>query len=769
MSLLRSSLFLSVLVMAPGASLVLAQPESPSTREESSADGESNQSKETSRAESETSGRLHDLVPEVVIIDSPLGEHSSTLGTPLASVGNEELNIQAVGSLGDALATKPGVATTSFGPGASRPIIRGLGGDRVRILENGVSLGDVSQTSDDHAIGFSPLNTELVQILTGPAALAFSSSAMGGAVNILDDSIPESPIGSPATGVIDLRGGNSADDERAGSARLEGQAGSFNWFVSGFSRDTDDIAIPGFAESERLREAEAAEEDGEEDAGGEEETHIKDRLLNSATWSTGVKVGGSYVTPDGFLGLSLRNFSTRYGVPGHSHAHGEEGHDDEHHADESHEDSHDEEDHLIHERRGFSSTRALSSWRGLVAASPDVKIDLEQNRIEARGGVRIDEGVIERVRVSTAFSNYNHRELEGENVGTRFDNDSFSTRLDLTQRAMGDNSSWRGNSGLQVNYEDLSASGAEAFIPPSRTWIPAIFSLQQFSISDSWTLRGGGRLELVDVELATQSSRYSSSGENFVPASISSSLEWSPSSGEAVTLSTLYSERAPTVTELFAFGPHAATRTFEIGNPGIGKERGFASELSYRRSREQFSWNANLYWRHFFDYIAQNPQGEEMDGLPVFIYENTRANFTGFDGGMTASVLDVAGHRLVLGLGGDYVYAQDLEQDSSLPRIPPFRATSSLTYLYDIYSLSVEGLFAAKQNRLAENELATDGYASLNLRGSIALQQSDSTKTEVYAIGTNLTNEEIRYHTSFLKDLAPARGRAALVGVRFLF
>ena len=233
--------------------------------------------------------------------------------SPVTVIEKKELLLKAQTTIGETLAREPGVSSSYFGPGASRPIIRGKAGDRIRVLKNGLGTQDVSNSSEDHPVSVNPLNAETVEVLRGPETLLFGSSAIGGVANITDNSIPENEIGKDLTGTFDLRGG-TADNELTGALKLEGQKDKFNWHVSYFHQDTDDIEIPGFAESDELRAAEAAEEGGEEGEGEAEDNGI---LSNSATRSQGLTVGSSYIWDKGFIGVSFNGWESVYGVPGH--------------------------------------------------------------------------------------------------------------------------------------------------------------------------------------------------------------------------------------------------------------------------------------------------------------------------------------------------------------------------------------------------------------------------------------------------------------------
>jgi iron complex outermembrane receptor protein len=312
----------------------------------------------------------------------------------------------------------------------------------VRVIENGLESGDISDISEDHAVAIDPLAVQRIDVLRGPGTLLYGSSAIGGVVNMIDQSIAEEPIGTPITGEMDLRKGDSADQESTGALALNGQAGDLNWHLSGFYRETDNIEIPGFAESEKLRELEEQTElqDAEPDQSEEEES--SGTLNNSDTLSKGFKIGGSHAWDKGFFGIALRGLSSVYGVPGSHHHHEEEG-------------------------------EVGTEEAGLP------RIELEQLRVESRGEFRTDGDFFKTIRIGAAYSNYQHQELEGSEVGTKFDKDSFEGRVELTHRH---EDGFQGGWGAQIRYDDFKATGEEAFLPPSKTLAPALFAVEDYKI-----------------------------------------------------------------------------------------------------------------------------------------------------------------------------------------------------------------------------------------------------------------------------------------------
>lgn len=644
------------------------------------------------------------------------------LGKPVSIITHKELQERSEPTLGELLASEPGVSSSYFGPGASRPVIRGQSRQRVRVLENGLDTGDVSDVSDDHAVSADPIALQRIDILRGPSTLLYGSNAIGGVVNMIDESIAEEALERDLSGELDLRKGNAADEEATGAIALNGRLGGLNWHFSSFYRETEDLEIPGFAESARLRELE-----------GEKTPEDKGTLENSSTLSKGLKVGASHVWDRGFVGVAFRTSRSNYGVPG--------GHEHDGHEAEVGEERHvDEEESVL------------------------PRIDLRQSRYESRGEIRFDDNFFKALRFGVAFSDYAHKELEGEEVGTKFEKDSLEARVELTHQH-GDG--FQGGWGLQIRSEDFKATGEEAFLPASKSDSAALFAVEDYRLTDAVVWQAGGRFEHAQVD----PSGFKSESYNLVSVSTGPVANIDSAGEYTAGLTFSYNERAPTSTELFANGAHIATQSFEIGDPNLSKERAAGAEFVIRKNRGQVTGSAGLFWQNYFDYINLNPSGREEDGFPVFNYNESRARLWGFESEVDIQVSET--NPLGLHLYGqlDFVNGRDLSANDYLPRITPLRGKLGAKYLFENASVYAESILVASQNRTAPAELATDSYQLINIGTSYQLSSatSQTTKWELYARGTNLTDEEARVHTSFLKDIAPLRGRAFLAGIKVDF
>ena len=662
-------------------------------------------------------------VSDELVVSAGLGARSQLeVAQPTSVVAGEELTRRLRPTLGETLADQPGVTSTYFGPGASRPVIRGLGGERIRTLQGGIGSADASGASPDHAVAVDTMSAERIEILRGPATLLYGSSAVGGVVNLIDGRIPDFVPETMLSGEVELLAGSVAD-ERAGAVSLTGGGGRFAWHADYSRRETEDYEIPGHAEAKH------GEEEGEEH--GEEPFGV---LENSSLETASGAVGFSYVTDRGFLGVSLSGFDTLYGVPGHGHEEGEEEEGEEHEGEEEH-------------------------------GEEVVRIDLEQRRVDLRGELLSDSSLLRGLKVRFGVADYEHVELEGAEVGTRFVNDSWEGRVEAVQRKRGRLS---GSLGLQASSSDFAAAGEEAFVPPSVTDSWALFAFEEIDFGTlAWQF--GLRWENQDVDPEGDLPSRSFDG-----VSGSAGLVWRFAESYSFTASLSRTERLPTATELYADGPHVATRAFEIGDPDLDSEESLGIDLSLKGGGETLSGSANLFWNDFDGYIFESFTGDLEDGLEVIRFVQRDAEFWGAELAALVRLAEVgdplsetgAGH-LDLDLRADFVRAE-LADGTPLPRIPPLRLGAGLSYHQGPWRGLAEVRWADSQDRLADNETPTDSHTLVNASLSYRLF-AGPTVTDLILRGSNLTDEEARNHVSFLKDRVPLPGRDVSLIVRLAF
>ena len=647
-------------------------------------------------------------------------------------------------SLGETLLDAPGVSSTAFGQGASRPVLRGLGAERVQVLTNGIGAIDASTASPDHQVTADGIDAERIEILRGPAALAYGGQSIGGVVNVIDGLIVEE-LPDEALSADGFAAFNSVNEGTELAGRAQYTTGPFVLTLSASMRDFEDFDIPDFAESEAFRAAEEAEEEEhDEDEDHEEEEEVRGTLENSFVETDTLAAGLSWVGDTAFFGVAVRNQNATYGLPGHGeHGHGEEEHEDE-------DEDHDEEEHEEEEESPF--------------------IELEQTRIDVRGGLTFDSDVLTDLTGTFAIVDYEHVEFEapGE-TGTVYANEGYEGRIELGHTLFG----FDGAAGLQFISTDFSAIGAEAFISPTESELFGLFVYESKEWDSGIGLEGGLRYETVERD------NVNFGTVEFDLASGSLGLHRHFDGGFFLGGQVSYTERAPADTELFADGPHLATDQFEVGDPTLGKESGLNLEGTARWSGENYNLGLNVFVTDFSDFIYLTP-GEtfedgalvsEADGLPVFVFTQQDANFVGLEayGEFTFSNA-LLGADWVFDASYDFVKAE-LADDGNVPFIPPTMIKSGLTAEWDAFEVGAKLTVAGDQNDIGVGQLATDGYAVIDLKAATDLSHFgwSAEGTKAFIEARNITDEEVRYATSVVKDIAPAPGQNIRVGLRIAF
>jgi len=646
-------------------------------------------------------------------------------------VRRDELVRTLNNGLGDTLDAQPGIASTSFGAGASRPIIRGLGEDRVRVLQNGIGAIDASTASPDHAVSSDGLDAERIEILRGAAALAYGGNAIGGVVNVIDQSVPTRRIEGVEGEVLGAY--STVDDGAQGALRLGGGAGPFALRLSAAVRETEPYEIPGFADVHG-HEHEEGEEEHEEPAFG--------TAPNTWTEYAAYSLGASYVGDWGFVGLAARRTEGEYGLLGHAHGH-------------EHEEDDEEEEH----EEGPNLSR----------------LAYEQTRYELRGDVRFQLGPFDRLDFAVQQSDYEHTEFEVDGAaGTRFFSDGWEGRVE-THHSSG---ALEGALGVQVSDVDFSAEGEEAFIAPSNTQDIGAFVIERLDFG-AWGLEGGARLERRELQSAAFG------GRDFDTFSASAGVFVRPIENWFFGATLASTERAPTAFELFSDGPHLATNNYELGDPNLDSETALSLEISARYNAERFSFEVNLFGIDYADYIALVDRGdvywvdeeddtsgfapdagdpsipEHAEILPVFHFVQRDASFVGGEIAARARLFDV-GPFAVTGLASYDMVRASFSQGGRPPRIPGDTLSIGLTAESPHWAANIEHVEVAAQRRTAAFETATDGYSMLN--AGLAFRPFADERLIFRIDGRNLTDEEARAHTSFLKEELPLPGR----NVRFV-
>jgi len=663
-----------------------------------------------------------DSVPTVVVSASALGVVDDDMITPVTSLGGSELVRTRESTLGETLAHQPGITSSHFGAGASRPVIRGMDGPRVKILSDGAEIQDASTISPDHAVAFEPVLAERIEVLRGPSALAYGGGAVGGVVNILDRKIPTAMPEDGLEGSAEVRA-NSAAREKTGAFEFTTAAGSnLALHLEGVKRDADDYRVGKDWDQGR-------------------------RVNGSYKESETGTVGLSWIGKNGYIGAAFTKERTEYGIPGHNHDfegchphgshlhcgghdHEEEGHDDEA---EGHDHDHDHDHDEV----------------------PIVKLDSE--RWDIRGEYRNPVAGIERVRMRASFTEYVHDELEENVVSTSFRNKGHDARLEAVHAPI---AGWRGVFGLQTTRRDFSAIGEEAYVPPTLTKKHAAFLTEEYKL-DNWRFEAGLRHEWQDIKVDAPGLRDTDA--RGTSASVGAVWKLAPEYSLRASLSR--SHRLPTAEELYADGVHLATATYEVGNQDLEKETSNNVDLTLRKFAGDTTFSVSAFHNRIDNYIYAHTL-DNHEGFQLVEYTQRDATFTGLEGEIRQKLTPAISATVF----GDYVRARFDEGEGSrnLPRIPASRIGVKLDGDWNQWHGMVELYRVGKQDKLAEYETETAGYNMLNI-GTHYSTRIGGVPTQFYARLNNLTDELAYSHTSFIKNAAPLTGRNLTAGIRVIF
>lgn len=671
-------------------------------------------------------GKAHANDDGIVVVGHPPVDFNLLNST--STLEGDKLDVSLRGQLGETLASLPGVSATSFTPGASRPVLRGFDGDRIRVLTDGIGAIDASSVSADHAVVFDALTVDHIDVLHGPAVLLFGGQAIGGAVNALDKRIPRAVPDGIKLDVLGSYG--SAANERAASGAAQFRLGD-RWAASVDAswRKSDDLKVPGLVNSPSLR-ADLLDEAAEYRADGEpaeaeeyeELANLTGKVPNTAARSTTFGAGLAFIDAGGNLGISVQRQDMRYGLPTRPGA----GHHD-------------------HGGGGDHGEELVS-------------IDLGQTRVDLRGAVELGEGLFDSIQVRGAFGDYQHIEFEGDEVGTTFTGRGFEARADLVQNTKG---GWRGRSGVQYFTRNLSIVGAEAFAPTNDVTRFGVFTLQSFRFGP-FEIEGAGRYERATV-------RASSVGfqQTYDLWSGAAGASWRFAPGWKLGASYIRGARAPAPEELLSDGLHVATQAYEVGDASFRPETSNGGEVFLRYDGGRYNLSITGYLTDFGSFIAALPTGAEEDDFPVFQYAQGPARFQGFEASASAKVLDWTDGGLTLDAQADYTHAE-LKGIGPVPRIPPLRLRGGAEFEFGPLHFRGEVEWNDKQDRVASFEAPVDGFTLVNV-SAVWHPMGDEGPLTVSLAANNLFNVSARRAASFTRDFVPLAGRDVRVTAKLSF
>ena len=607
---------------------------------------------------------------------------------PTTVLAGQDLAKQLEATIGATLATQPGVAERSFGPGPARPIIRGLDGDRVLILEDGQRVGDVSSQSGDHGVTVNPAGSTRIEVVRGPATLLYGSNAIGGLVNVISDAIPTQRVsGTHGGATIDF--GTAATD---GGGAADVLVGNTRWAfrASGSGRRSGNVDTP------------------------------EGTIDNTQSRSGFASVGLAYTGEKGYVGGSYGYDDVKYGIP--------------------------------------------------FVEDGNIQLTPRRHMVGLRAGADNLAGTFESFRVLFGARRYTHDELEGEEVGTQFENDTTDFNAQAKHRAIGRLSGTIGGSFLTRAF---SATGEEALSPPVDEQAMALFVYEELT----WphvTVQFGGR-----VNWASFSPAGGLPDRDFTDGSASVGLLYKPAAANdklTFAVSLAHAARNPALEELYFFGAHPGNFAFEIGNAELDSETALGFDASVRWRHRRLGGELTYFRNSIDNFIFRNPISDEefVERFPdeaEAVGEFPFVEFVARDSvlqGVEAHADVELGKGLFAEVGFDLVRGELRDSGDPLPRMPPARFIGGMRYQASALQVGGEVIMAAKQDRVFGEETPTDGYNLLRLFASYSFGGGGAVSTITVRLD-NATNELYRNHLSFIKDYVPAMGRnfKVVYSVRF--
>ena len=660
-------------------------------------------------------------------------------------VPNDELRRNGASTLGDLLFEKPGITGSSFAPGASsRPIIRGLDVNRVRIQEDGIGANGASDLGEDHFVPVDPLTSDKVEVVRGPATLRFGSQAIGGVVESTNNRIPTY---IPDRGLsAEFRGsGTSVDSGIDGAALLDAGGGNFAVHADVFGRTSQDYRIPSYPYLPPPNPADAPN--------ATQPGNFNGRQPNSSAQSNGAAVGASYIFNEGFFGLALTQNDALYHIP------------------------------------------------GVDGQNSDTRIDAHQTKLISKGEWRSPSPVIDSIRFWGGITDYKHNELgladdtnpASDGVRQIFTNKEQEARVEAQSVPFDLRfASLTTAIGVQGGHQDLTAPSPDnaGLWDPNSNWRIAGYMFNEFKFSETTKAQIAGRIEQVDLSGMARS--FDAVGNMTTTPASPSYTPMSASMGLIQTLpwnlvgliTAQYIERAPKPAELFSGGPHDATSTFDKGNPNLKIEAAQSIEVGVRRADGPFRFEATAYYTRFNGFIFRQLTGNTCNengacgpgvgDLNEALYAQANAVFRGGEFQSQWDIVPLGDGFFGIESQFDVVRAT-FTDGTNVPRIPPVRVGGGIYWRDDAWLARVRLLHAFAQNDIPPvGETPTPGYDDLRAEVSYTRKIAKPSRNDLSEMtfgltGTNLLNQDIRNSVSYTKDQVLLPGAAVRLFARLKY
>ena len=731
-------------------------------------------------------------VEEIIVVTSALID-TTEITNPLYVIDGDEIIDDATTSLGDAIDSYLGVSIADYGAAVGQPIIRGMSGPRVKILKNGMVNRDVSGLGADHLNDVDLNDIEQIEIVKGPSSLLYANGTIGGIINVVDDCISAINYELP-----ELKVGYETQSVNDGSSEFINFKNNFNGFNVNFGYKNTEFGNYDIPNGAIMHEEEDHDDHGDEDHHDEDGHEENLGFINNSDFAVeATKFGISRAGDWGYVGVSIDNLESLYGIPFHGDEHGDEHGDADHHDEDEHdEDEHDEDEH--HDEHGEERIYSIT----------------DSESFTIKGSYNVNGNLVNKIDYTYRDTDYTlteahaeeegHDEHEGEEEHEEHAPTVFANNA-TEYGAIFDISNDIRTQKLSFNYvdEDSSIVGEEAFMNPANNEVLTLgyFVGQDF---DMFHLDLGIRLDQVTRTGSVTDEDHGDVDNFTIDDDVSSfAVSIGRDLSDALELNLGFSsvERLPSVIELFMNGPHMATGRFEVGDPTLSSETSNNFDISLNFDNGEYFASASFFINDVDNYIALIDEDEDHEdehheeehhededehhddeddhgdehghGHGNLIHANYVQEDAEFDGyeiefGRT---FDLGPGEMTLSFGRDVVNAQ-FTDGHNVPRINPARNVYSFSYAQDdiVFKLNLKDV--EKQNDIGEGETATDGYQMLDLRltKTFDLQywspsKNVKSKLKVSLFGRNLLDEVARNHASFVKNEVPLPGRN--YGIKF--
>ncbi len=680
----------------------------------------------------------------------------------------DTLRLQQSDTLGKTLENQMGVSNASFGPGVGIPVIRGLTGSRVRIMQDGIGSHDASGISPDHAVAIEPLFAEEIDVVRGPATIRYGGNAIGGMVDVKDSRIPERLPERLVQGAVESRFDTNGDGTNS-AFKLDLGEKAIAMRIGGFYRHRNDTEIPGAAiDADAIRR--------------QYEVHnvinAEGSIPNTDNESQGGSVGISWLGDSATAGMSVSHIANDYGIPKGSHG-----------IDPSHLDG-------LELILPDIDIEGFEDIFGPDALNPSTRIEMAQTRYDFKSEWFPSLPGLEKLLFRYGLVDYEHIEFEGDLPFTTFNNQVGEGRFEIQHKLL---EHFSGSFGAQWLERDFSALGIETFVPETQSDTLGLFTLQKLRF-DAWTWEAGLRTERIRIDPLADFLKFPAppgqpalytpvklpENLSFRADSASLSTRWDMNDSASLILALSRAKRSPDIQELLALGPHLSTRAFEIGNVKLGNETVNMADLGLDWHSERMAVSINGYYNWTENYIYQKlipdtfystheaqlyPECVSLvDCLPVYAYAQRNALFVGYEAEAQATLADTRLGQLKLTLFSDWVrgrFADGARDD--VPRLPPLRFGAELGFGDQVWNASLRYTRAETQHHPGNGETETAGYHLLGASADYHWRSLEPLDIWLFAKANNILNQEVRNSVSFLRNFAPEPGQSVVLGFRATF